>query len=183
MKALGLIGHKIKVPRTPVRVNVTIVEDPMDPRFQKSSKEEMKGLVDRGSYKVVNKTEIPKGATIVKSRVQHSIKFDTNGNKKYKTRLVIQGDKDPDKGSVVTEAPTVLRSSVRMILTISQSFKFSIWSRDVKQAFIQSKDPLGRSLYIKPPKKPDILKLLGKAPNSYLHALKPIYGLSESPGY
>ena len=60
---------------------------------------------------VVRKEEVPNVATILKSRVQHSIKTNPDGTEKLKTRLVIQGHKDPYKETVVKEAPTILRSS------------------------------------------------------------------------
>lgn len=110
-----------------------------------SSKSEIQGLLDRGSYMVVNKSDIPKDTTILKSRVQHSIKTDQDGNTKFKRRLVMQGHKDPDKGSIVTEAPTVLRASIRIILTLIPTLEFEFWSRDVKQAFVQSDFPLVES--------------------------------------
>ncbi len=154
-----------------------------DSRFEKPAKDEIEGLLQRGSYVVVLKSRIPKNATILKSRIDNTIKTDQFGYKKFKTRLIIKGHKDPDKGTNVTEAPTILRSSRRIILSISQSLGFHIWSRDVKQAFIQFDFPLKGQLYVKPPKVPNLLKMVNQPSDGYLHALTPIYGLSESPGY
>lgn len=120
---------------------------------------------------------------MLKSRVHHLIKKDDNGKETFKTRLGIQGHKDPEKKSVVTEAPTVLRSSIRLILTLSAIYDFELWTRDVKQAFVQSAFPLDRMLFIKPPKNPDLMSMVDHLPDTYLHALKPIYGLTESPGF
>ena len=159
-----------------------IVDDPMDPRFLESSREEIQGLLDRGTYVIVNENDVPPGAIVLKSRVVHAIKKDSSGNEKYKTRLVIQGHLDPEKGKIVNEAPTILRSSTNVILTIAASMNFKIWSRDVKQAFIQSEDSLDRELYVKPPKCPDLLSMINQS-SGLLLAVKPLYGLSESPGY
>ena len=82
----------------------------------------------------------------------------------------------------MNEAPTILRSSTRLILSIAATLNFQIWSRDVKQAFIQSEDSLHRELYVKPPKRPDLLSMINQPPG-LLQAIKPLYGLSESPGY
>ncbi len=84
---------------------------------------------------------------------------------------------------MVKEAPTVLRSSVRLILTIFVTFGFKLRSRHVKQAFIQSEFPLDGPLYIKPPLKLDLMRMRNQPSGMYLHALKPIYELTESPGY
>ncbi len=78
-----------------------------------------------------------------------------NSIQKYKNRLIIQVNRDPQKGLVVTEAPTILRSSIRLILALSSMYDFLLWSRDVKQAFIQSAFPMDRAIYIKPPRKPE----------------------------
>ena len=159
------------------------VANPMDPRFTESARDEIQGLLSRGSFKIDSKENIPENSIVVKSRVHHVIKKNENGNKKYKTRLVIQGHKDPDKGSIVTEAPTVLPSSLRLLLSIAAMCDFEVWSRDVKQAFIQSSFPIDREIYIKPPKKPNLMAMIGEREDRYLMALKPIYGLTESPGY
>ena len=77
---------------------VVIVDDPTDPRFLESSREEIQCLLDRGAYVVVNESEFLSGATVLKSRVVDSIKVDIKGNEKYKTRLVTQWHMDPKKG-------------------------------------------------------------------------------------
>ena len=105
---------------------VVIVYDPTDPRFLESSREEIQGLLDRGTYVVVNESDVPPGATVLKSRVVHSIKVDSKGNEKYKTRLVTQGHLDPEKGKIVNEAPTNLRSSTRLISSIASTLNFKI---------------------------------------------------------
>ena len=78
------------------------VANPMDPRFTESARDEIQGLLSRGSFKIVAKEDVPENCIVLKSRVHHVVKGDENENKKYKTRLVIQGHKDPDKGSIVT---------------------------------------------------------------------------------
>ena len=159
---------------------VIIVDDPSDPRFLEFSREETQGLLDLGTYAIVHEADVPPVATVLKSRVVRAIKTDSNGNEKFKTRLFIQGHLDPEKGKIVNEAPTILRSSTRLILTIAATLNFEIWSRDVKQAFIQSEDTLQRELYVKPPKRPEFLSMINQPPG-LLQAVKPLYGLSESP--
>ena len=157
----------------------TIVSDPLDPRFLKSSRAEIRVVLERRSYVAFNRKDIPNRATNLNSRVQHSIKTNPDGSDKFKTRLMIQGHKEPYKGSVVSEAPTTLRSSIRLILTLNATFRFNIWSRDVKQAFLQSDFPLSRDLYIKPPNKPNLMQMVSHPQDTNLRALKPIYGLVE----
>ncbi len=155
----------------------------MDPRFLDSSRAEIQGLLDRGTYIVVNQDDdVPPGATILKSRVIHSIKTDSGGIEKFKTRLVIQGHLDPEEGRVVSKTPTILRSSTRIILSMASTLRFKFWSRELKQAFIQWEDLLHWELYVKPPKRPDLLAMIDQPPG-LLQAVKPLYVLAESPGY
>ncbi len=161
---------------------VLIVEYLIDTRFLESSHAEIEGLIDRGTYVAVNENNLPPGANIMRSRGIHSIKKDSEENEKCKARLVILGHLDPENGRVVNEAPTILRSSTRIILTLASSLDLRIRSRDVKQAFIQSEDPLHRELYVKPPKRPNLLAMINQPPG-LLPAVKLLYGLSESPGY
>eukprot|EP00171_Calliarthron_tuberculosum_P003779 IDg3779t1 len=113
--------------------------------------------------------------------------------------MVIMGHTDPEKGRVVNEAPTILRSSVRILLTIGAIFQFKVWSRDVTQAFLQSQEALGRLLFVILPSRPDlrplIREIISTIPKSEsnisknedeelaLKVLQPWYGLSDSPGY
>eukprot|EP00171_Calliarthron_tuberculosum_P023668 IDg23668t1 len=169
--------------KPPSTICAVIVDDPMDPRFIESSREEMKGLLERGTYEVVSESDIPNRSVVLRSKVIHSIKTDALGNERCKTRLVILGHTDPDKNRVVNEAPTILRHSVRLILAVHMSTNLLMWSRDVTLAFIQSEDKLDRKLYVKLPKKPPLLPLVNKPNNGLLQVLKPQYGLSESPSY
>ncbi len=70
--------------------------------------------------------------------MHNTIKTDENGIQKYKSRLIIRRYRDTQKVLVVTEAPTILRSSIILILALSSMYDFHLWPRDVKQAFIQS---------------------------------------------
>lgn len=111
------------------------------------------------------------------------MKREQDGKDVKKARLVIMGHMDPDKPLVVNEAPTVWKSSIRLFLTFSRAYQFSLWTRDVKQAYVQSKDKLQRELYMIPPKSTDIKSILVLEEEVALKALKPLYGLSESPSY
>ena len=82
---------------SPYNVHEVIVRDPPDPRFTDSARDEIEDLLKRGSYVVVGKDEIPSDATVLKSGVQNSIKTKPDASENFKTRLVIQGHKDPEK--------------------------------------------------------------------------------------
>src|SRR6185437_12041696 len=51
---------------------------------------------------------------------------------------------------------------------------FSIWIRDVTQAYVQSDTPIARDIFIRAPKE------LGIADGSLLKVLRPLYGIPEA---
>lgn len=56
-----------------------------------------KGLLHSGTRVAINHCEIPRGSTILHSRVIHSIKTDTRGNPKYKNCIAVMVRSDPEK--------------------------------------------------------------------------------------
>lgn len=161
---------------------VQIEKDPADPRFTESCRQDIQGLQDRGTIELVDKETIPENATILRPHVIHGIKTDATGNETFKTRLVILGHRDSDKGHIVNEAPTILRASSRIILSLASILGFKLWSRDVKQAFVQSEDKFNSEIYVRPPRKPELLSPINQ-PQGMLKALKPLYGIPEAPMY
>ncbi len=132
---------------------------------------------------MVDEDSVPPGTTVLNARVVHTIKFDSEGNPFFKSRLVIQGNSDPEKDRVVNEDPFILWSSVRLLIVLGISLSFKIWSRDAKQAFVQSDLHLGREVYVRLPKEPPLLSLMGMPNKGLLQAIKHLYGLPESPRY
>lgn len=62
-----------------------------------------------------------------------------------------------------------------MLLTLSKLLDFDIWTSDVRQAYLQSSEPLARDIFIcKPVPELELEKSQG------LHLLKPLHGLCES---
>ena len=75
-----------------------------------------------------------------------------------KSSIIILEHVDPEKSRVVDEAPTVIRSSIRLSLTLIASLGFNLLSRDISVAFLQSKDELKIDVYVKPPKDQNVLR-------------------------
>lgn len=111
------------------------------------------------------------------------IKDQESDKPRKKARFIILGYRDPDKGRIVNEAPTVSRFSVRLVVALSRMLDYPLWSRDVTQAFVQSKDNLKRELYMRVPKRQNVLETIRDPPHSVLKAIKTLYGLPESPTY
>uniref|UniRef100_L7JQT6 Integrase catalytic domain-containing protein n=1 Tax=Pyricularia oryzae (strain P131) TaxID=1143193 RepID=L7JQT6_PYRO1 len=97
-----------------------------------------------------------------------------------KSRLVVQGHSDNEKKSLLTQAPTIMRCSQRLILSIAPSLMaqdgYKLMIRDISQAYTQSKSQLVRDVLVRIPK-----ELQHKYPKgTYLKVNKPLYGLAES---
>ena len=71
----------------------------------------------------------------------------------FKARVVILGHTDPEKARAVNEAPTVLKSSVLLLLTLILSFEFPLWLRVTPLAFLQSKEKLKMGCVCTTPKR------------------------------
>ncbi|KAI0993411.1 hypothetical protein K3495_g14773 [Podosphaera aphanis] len=97
-----------------------------------------------------------------------------------KSRLVIQAFNDTGKSNILTQSPTVQRSSQRLIISLAPGLilykNFSLVLRDIKQAYVQASTTLTRRILAKPSK--EIAHLF--IPGAILLMQKPLYGIPES---
>lgn len=70
-----------------------------------------------------------------------------------------------------------------LIVSIREIFEVYVFSRNVKQIFIQWDYSLERSLITKRPSERSVVRTENQQSDSYLHALKPMYDFSESLGH
>lgn len=122
-------------------------------------------------YIIVSEQDVTSDAVILYSQFFLAIKHPEAKNPTSKARFVILGDKDPDKERVGNEAPTTLRSSLRIILSVAKKYDFNLWSRDVSQAFVQAHDNLKRDVYIRSLRSESVLQTLGAPANPFLRQL------------
>lgn len=143
--------------------------------FEESRQKEIDGLLESGVFRMVDISEVPEGTRVFNSRFVDQLKFPGTENAMEKSRLVIQAYNDQGKLTVLTQSPTIQRSSQRIILALAPSFPhLLIYSRDITQAYTQALSKLYRLFYAKPPKE---MKL---PPNIVMLVLKPLYGIPES---
>ena len=123
---------------------------------------------------MVPKSEVH-GQRIFGLRFVDTIKNQGTPQAYSKSRLVVQGYNDDAEG-LLTYAPTVQRASMRLLLALAPSVPSSwkIISRDVTQAYTQSKIPLSRNIYANPPKE------LCLSDEMVLKIQTPLYGLPEA---
>lgn len=106
---------------------------------------ELDGLIELGCFELIDKEEA-KGQRIH----NHSFvdKLKPSGEKK--SRFIVAAHSDHDHGYFVA-APTVKRISIRLLLSVCASYRFSIGTRDVKKAFVMSRTKLRRPVFLRPP--------------------------------
>ena len=142
-------------------------------RFKDSRQAELNGLIEQGIFEIVSRKEA-EGHRIYGTRFVDTVKNEGRPDAYEKSRLVVQGYADKSHG-LLTYAPTVQRASQRMLLAIAAMDKdLTIFSRDITQAYTQSKTKLTRKIFVQPPKE------LGLPPDSILRLINPLYGIVEA---
>lgn len=147
-------------------------------QFQDAINAEMEGLFQRKAFAKTPISELPMDANIRNSRFVLSVKNVGTSSEKLKARLVAMGHTDREKDYIISDAPTLMRYAMRSLLALASSLKLKIYSRDVRQAYLQSNDDFKRQVYIRIPKGYDNIP-----PHFVLQVLKPLYGLTESGSY
>lgn len=130
--------------------------------------------MDRDTFKIVPSQAIPNDASVLPARFVSNIKSD-DSVEKMKARLVIGGHRDPMKKLIVHQSQNVQPSSIRLVLVLAAAHKFTVWTSDVRQAYLQSEQVLSRPVFLRDP-----VKKFDLGENKALQLLKPLYGLSES---
>ncbi|KAK6211233.1 hypothetical protein QIS74_10497 [Colletotrichum tabaci] len=147
--------------------------------FEQSTTKEVDSLIDRGvfGFTLYDENE-HSGIRIFKSRIVNEVKNKTT-TPYEKSRLVIQGYNDRGKETILTQSPTIQRASQRLILALAPSLigaDYSVWIRDITQAYVQSQTALNRVILAYLP--PQIRHRY--PPGTIMTVLKPLYGIAEA---
>ena len=145
--------------------------------FTESRKREVEGLLARNVLEVVKRSTVPKGMRIYGTRFVDVVKT-VNGKTIEKSRLVAQNYRDKAATEISTKSPTISRMGIRMVLATGSLFEeHRPYTRDISQAYVQSKYKLERLVYLRAPKE------MGLRDDEVLRARKPLYGIPESGLY
>ena len=123
------------------------------PEMPAAKKADIKNLLERGTFKVILKEELPPDGNIFPGRFVLAIKSTDDGKVKYKATYVIGGHRDKYKDFMVHSTSTLQPQSIRLLLALAAVFDFDIWTSDVRQAYLQSAEPLAGDIFIRSPVK------------------------------
>jgi len=147
--------------------------------FELSDQAEIESLMEAGVIKAITLRPEHKQAKIFGCRLVREVKGQSTAQPYEKSRLVAQGYSDEEKRSLLTQAPTILRCSQRLILALVPSLMqqgLHVAIRDITQAYTQSETDLQRTVLLRLPR-----ELRSKYPdNTVLKVIKPLYGLAEA---
>jgi hypothetical protein len=158
---------------------------PCDPKFSspeavEARSREIAGLVQRGTWEVTLRSELPSSANVLDGRFVMTIKDTGTDRECVKARYVIKGHKDVEKQWLVHNSPSLRQGSIKLLVALAAIFGFRIWSLDVSQAYLQSAETLMRDVYLDPKHDRDVFHLSSE---QCLKLLRPLYGLADSGDY
>jgi len=142
---------------------------------------EADGLKHRRAWKKVHKRDVPAGANILGARFVNAIKQPNTPAEKAKSRFVAQGFGDKEKPFIVHNLSTLRQSSTKLIVSTSAVLGWRLFSHDVNQAYLQSRDAMTRDLYVRV--RPKDAKYFKLQDGELLKLLKPLYGVADSGDY
>jgi hypothetical protein len=123
--------------------------------FEESDTKELDMLFDTGVLKAVRFDEQLHGSTrIFKSRMVREVKGKNTDAPYEKSRLVVQGYGEDEKREFLTQSTTIQRCSQRLLLALTPSLRKTghvLVSRDITQAYPQSKSQLARTILVQCP--------------------------------
>ncbi|KAD3069268.1 hypothetical protein E3N88_37148 [Mikania micrantha] len=145
-----------------------------DPKWRNAMSEEYLALIRNGTWSLVPRVS---NANIVACKWVYKLKRDQNGAiQRYKARLVAKGfNQQPGIDYHETFSPVVKSTTIRLVISLAVTQKWSLRQLDVQNAFLHG--DLQETFYLQQPpgfvdpQKPDHVCLLHKS----------LYGLKQAP--
>ena len=140
--------------------------------FEQSTKNELDRLMESGIFEFLPWDESMRNVRIFNSRIVKTVKGLKTSSPIEKSRLVVQGYKDQGKRMILTQSPTIQKSSQRAILALVptlQKLGYFLFLRDIKQAYTRSRSYLLRDIRCWP--SPEVIEAYGLAPDTIMHVI------------
>jgi len=148
---------------------------------QAAPKAEVDGLLTRGAIRPVARSSLPTGSNIIRGRFVFTLKDVGTSDEKPKARYVAQGHLDKAKPFMVHNLATLRQRSTRLLVSTSAVLQFRLFSHDINQAYLQSRDTLARTLYLDP--RPEDRHLFDLTDDEVLLLVRPLYGVCDAGDY
>jgi hypothetical protein len=100
---------------------------------------EFDGLVEKNTYSIIDRTQVPDGLQIIKSTWVFRLKRRPDGTiVKKKSRFCVRGDIQELDLNELVYAPVVDWGTVRLVLIIAVAYAMNTKQIDFRNAFVQS---------------------------------------------
>lgn len=148
------------------------MDGPEKDQWQQAMKEELKSFNDNDTWELVDR---PKNGTVVKNKWVFKKKFNSEGEERYRARLVAKGFTQK-KGIDFNEtfSPVLRYSTLRLLFALSVNLNLNMNHLDVPTAFLNGF--LTESVYMEIPDNSDFVD----CKNKVLKLKRAIYGLKQS---
>lgn len=110
-----------------------------------------------------------------------SLKEKGTDKEKTKARFDVQGHTDAEKNILIHNSTAIRPSSTCILISLTATYNFKLWSQDITRAYQQSNGKLSREVYIRPTKRNRAH--FGLQENELLLLLKTLYGLADAGDY
>jgi hypothetical protein len=146
-----------------------------DEEFWRAMQDEIESFYKNGSVEEVLKSNLMPGTPILSTKWVLTLKniAEELSGVQYKARLTVRGYEDCLKNVISSYAPTLSKSTLRLILAFTAFKKWNIRSVDFSNAFLQGSS-MRRDLYIQPPKE-------FVSSTVAWRVVKSVYGLVSAP--
>jgi len=151
------------------------------PDMEAAAQTEVEELGRRGPREKMERSSLAPDANVLGTRFLYAIKKLNNPAEGPETRFIGQGNGDKAKPFIVHNLSILRKSSTKIILSTSAVLGFRIYSHDVNQAYLHSKDQLTREIYIRP--KARDFKYFGLVDTEALRLRKPRHGIPDAGDY
>lgn len=142
---------------------------------------EVHGLMARSAFKKVHEHSVPPRAVVLKSRFVDAIKNIGTPKELTKTQYVVQWNNDKEKPFIAHNNSTLRQSSTKLLVSTCAVLNFRIFSHEFTQAYLQSKDTISRTIYVKP--RTQDAAHFGFKKDELLFFFLLVYGISDADDY